>query len=89
MRFLVMLEQTEAGFAVQVPDLAITTFGDDIEAAKRAARNAIRINLDAYGEAGQRVPEAQPVSRHLDNPEFRDLLFTYVELAGPGGQLAA
>ena len=37
MRYLIMLEQTEAGFAVQVPDLAIVTYGDTIEAAKHAA----------------------------------------------------
>jgi hypothetical protein len=30
-RFLVMLEQNEAGFAVQVPDLAIVTYGESIE----------------------------------------------------------
>src|SRR5208283_4561040 len=74
MRFLIMLEQTETGFAVQVPDLAITTYGENIEAAKRAAGEAIRTNLEAYEEAGQRVPEAQGVSKHLENPEFRDLL---------------
>ena len=38
MRYLIMLEQTEAGFAVQVPDLAIVTYGETIEAAKQAAR---------------------------------------------------
>ena len=89
MRFLIMLEQTETGFAVQVPDLAITTHGENIEAAKRAAGEAIEINLEAYQEAGQRVPDEQPVSRHLENPEFRDLLFAYVEVAGPKGQMAA
>jgi len=31
MRFLIMLEQTDAGFAVQVPDLAIVTHGENIE----------------------------------------------------------
>ena len=41
MRFLIMLEQTEAGFAVQAPDLAIATFGENIEAAKRAAGDII------------------------------------------------
>jgi predicted RNase H-like HicB family nuclease len=35
MRFLIMLEQTETGFAVQAPDLAIATHGESIEAAKR------------------------------------------------------
>ncbi len=89
MRFLIMLEQTEAGFAVQVPDLAIMTFGVDIEAAKRAAAEAIQINLDAYREAGQRVPDEEPVTRHLENPEFRDLLFAYIDVSGPKGRMAA
>lgn len=89
MRFLIMLEQTDAGFAVQVPDLAIVTFGADIEAAKRAAAEAIQTNLDAYREAGQRVPDVEPVARHLENPEFRDLLFAYVDVAGPTGRIAA
>jgi predicted RNase H-like HicB family nuclease len=73
----------------QVPDLAIATFGENIEAARRAASEAIRINLEAYQEAGQRVPDKLSPSRHLENPEFKDLLFTYVEVAGPKGKMAA
>jgi predicted RNase H-like HicB family nuclease len=89
MRFLIMLEQTEAGFAVQVPDLAIITFGANIEAAKRAAAEAIQINLDAYREAGQGAPAVEPNARHLENPEFRDLVFAYVDVSGPTGKVAA
>ena len=89
MRSLIMLEETEAGFAVQVPDLAIVTFGGDIEAAKRAACEAIRINLEAYRDAGLSVPNGQDVSAHLDNPEFRDLLFAYVDVAEPKERIAA
>ncbi|MGA3204903.1 MAG: type II toxin-antitoxin system HicB family antitoxin [Bryobacteraceae bacterium] len=88
-RFLIMLEQTETGFAVQVPDLAIVTHGETIEAAKRAASEAIQINLEAYRDAGQRVPDENDVARHLANPEFRDLLFAYVEVAVPEGRIAA
>jgi predicted RNase H-like HicB family nuclease len=89
MRFLIMLEQTEAGFAVQVPDLAIATCGEDIEAAKRAVIEAIQINLEAYQDAGQQIPDELDASRHLANPEFRDLLFAYVEVAEPKGRMAA
>jgi len=89
MRFLIMLEQTEAGFAVQVPDLAIVTYGDNIEAAKQAACKAIQINLEAYQEAGQEIPERQSVERHLENPEFQDLLFAYVEVPEPKEKIAA
>jgi predicted RNase H-like HicB family nuclease len=89
MRFLILLEQTETGFAVQAPDLAIATHGENIEAAKRAASEAIRINLEAYREAGQEAPEGQNVAKHLENPEFRDLLFAYVEVAAPQGRIAA
>ncbi len=89
MRFLIMLEQTETGFAVQAPDLAIATFGESIEAAKLAALEAIRSNLEAYREAGLPVPEGQNVAEHLENPEFRDLLFAYVDVAEPQGRIAA
>ena len=89
MRFLIMLEQTETGFAVQAPDLAIITYGETIEAAKRAAGEAIRNNIEAYREAGQQLPEAQSISTHLENPEFRDLLFAYIDVAEPQGRIAA
>jgi predicted RNase H-like HicB family nuclease len=89
MRVLIMLEQTETGFAVQAPDLAIATYGENIEAAKRAASEAIRINLEAYRDAGQQAPEAHSVSNHLENPEFRDLLFAYVDVTEPKGRIAA
>lgn len=89
MRYLIMLEQTEAGFAVQVPDLAIVTYGDTIEAAKQAAGEAIQSNLEAYREAGQAVPERQPIDHHLENPEFQELVFAYVEVPEPKERITA
>lgn len=89
MRFLITLEQTEAGFSVQVPDLAILTYGESLDAAKQAAIKAIQINLDAYKEAGQGVPERQLVLTHLENPDFKDVLFTYVEVMVPKEKVAA
>ena len=89
MRFLIMLEPTEAGFSVQVPDLAIVTYGESIEAAKQAAIKATQINLEAYHEAGQEVPEKRPVLAHLENPDFKDLLFTYVDVPKPKERVAA
>jgi predicted RNase H-like HicB family nuclease len=46
-RFLIMVEQTETGFVVEAPDLAIATYGESIEAATRAAVEAIRSNREA------------------------------------------
>lgn len=68
---------------------AQVAFGADVEAAKRAAAEATQINLDAYRDSGQRVPDVEPVARHLENPEFRDLLFAYVDVSGPTGRIAA
>lgn len=82
-RYLIMLEPLKTGFGVQVPDLAISTQGSDVEAAKRAAIEAIRVNLEAYVDAGMEAPVPQPVVSHLSNPEFRELLFAYVEVAVP------
>jgi predicted RNase H-like HicB family nuclease len=89
MRYLIMLEQTEAGFAVQVPDLAIVTYGDTIEAAKQAACEAIQINLEAYREVGQAIPERQSIEYHLGNPELRKLVFAYVEVPEIKARIAA
>ncbi len=89
MRFLIMLEQTESGFAVQAPDLAVVTYGETIEAAKQAACEAIQINLEAHRETGQAVPEPQPVEHHLENPEFQELVFAYVEVPEPKERIAA
>ncbi len=89
MRFLIVLEPTEAGFSVQVPDLAVVTFGETIDAAKQAAIKAIQINLEAYKEAGQDIPGKKPVQTHLENPDFKDLLFTYVVAAEPKEKAAA
>ncbi len=89
MRYPIVLEQTDAGFAVQVPYLAIVTYGETIEAAKQAASEAIRINVEAYREAGQAVPERQSVEHHLENPEFQELVFTYIEFPIPTERIAA
>ena len=80
MKFLITLEPIEKGFSVQVPDLAIITFGESIEAAKRAAVKAIKINLDAYREADQIIPENKPILTHLENPDFKNVLFAYVNV---------
>ena len=61
---------------------------ESIEAAKRAACEAIQINLEAHQEAGQAVPDGQAVLRHLENPEFRDLLLILVEVPGPKQSVA-
>jgi len=89
MRYLIMLEQTEAGFAVQVPDLAIVTYGDTIEAAKQATSEALQVNLEAYRDAGQAIPERRSVEHHLENPEFQELVFAYVEVPEPKERIAA
>jgi predicted RNase H-like HicB family nuclease len=87
-QYLITLEATEDGFGVEVPDLAIATFGDTIEAAMRAASEAIRINLDAYEELGMPVPPREPVQRHLENPDNRGLLFAYVDVADSADKAA-
>ena len=83
------LEQTESGFSVQVPDLAIVTHGINIEAAKQAARIAIQVNLEAYREIGQAVPEKLVIQAHFENPELNDLLFAYVEVPDVSDKIAA
>ncbi len=80
MQFLTMLEQIDGAFGVQVPDLAISTWGSTTIVARQAAIKAIMANLEAYDEAGQPVPPPQSVASHLTNPEFKDLLFAYLAI---------
>lgn len=89
MRYLIVLEPVETGFAVQVPDLAISTYGENLEAAKQAACQAISINLEAYREIGQAIPGKLPVEQHFENPDFQEGLFTYVNVVDIFGQWAA
>jgi hypothetical protein len=70
MRFLIMLEQTETGFAVQAPDLAIATYGENIEAAKRAAGEAIRINLEPIEKPGSRCLKGKAFQSIWRIPKF-------------------
>ncbi len=71
MRFLIMLEQTETGFAMQIPDLAITTYGENIEAAKRAARLGRSSSGDIFIE-GLRGLYQSGATSHL-HPWLRDI----------------
>ena len=80
MRYLIVLEQTESGFSVQVPDLAVVAYGKSIDEVKEAAVEAIKINLNAYNEAGKDIPKKESVLKHLENSDFADLLFTYVDV---------
>jgi predicted RNase H-like HicB family nuclease len=81
MRYLIMLEETEEGFAVQVPDLPVVTHGGDVETDKRSAAEAIRINLESYLEQDMPDPERRPLRDHLRNPEFDGLLFGFAEVS--------
>lgn len=89
MRFLIVIEETEAGFGIQVPDLAIATYSPTLATAKTAAAEAIAINLEAYQEAGLAIPDRGLAAKHFDNPDFEDLLFAYVDVNFPQDQLAA
>lgn len=89
MRYLITLEQTEKGFSVQVPDLAIITWGKDIEDAKLAAAEAINTNLQVYRDIGKPLPGYGSALTHLENPDFAGLLFGYVEICETEEKLAA
>ncbi len=79
MRYLIMLEETDSGFAVQVPDLAISTAGETVDGAKQAAVKAIQTNLEAYREEEMQVPTRAPVKTYLDNPDFDGLLYRFTD----------
>ena len=80
MQFLITLEETECGFSVQVPDLAIITTGENIHQAKQAAVEAISINLGAYKEIGKSIPPRQSFATRFENADYEDLLFAFVNV---------
>ncbi len=89
MRFLIALEPLEKGFSVQVPDLAIVTHGKDVGDAKESAIEAIEANINAYIQTGKKIPERKAISEHFENPDFSDLLFTFVNVTLPEEKIAA
>ncbi len=89
MQFLITLEETESGFSVQVPDLAILTFGVTIALARQAAIAAIQANLTTYHQIGKAIPNKKNVVTHLTNPDFQDLLFAFVNVNMPAEKKAA
>ncbi len=80
MRYLIVIEPLDDGYAVQVPDLAVSTFGETLKKAKTAAKDAILANLETYHEIGQRPPLMQIPAVHLENPDFSEMLFMYVDV---------
>ncbi len=89
MRYLITLEQTETGFSVQIPDLAIITWGKDVEDAKQAAAEAINTNLQVYRDIGKPIPSHSSVLKHFENPDLAGLLFAFVEIYETEEKLAA
>jgi len=83
MRFFITLEKTDTGYSVQVPDLAIITYGKTIDDAKNEAADAIRINLESYYDAAIDVPFPLSPLKHIENPDFTDLLFAFVNVSEP------
>jgi hypothetical protein len=63
MRVLIMLEQTGTGFAVQAPDWAIATYGENIEAAKRSLVRFAHRRL-----ARRAASFARPPGKHTPPP---------------------
>ena len=61
----------------------------NIADAKYAAAEAIKINSEAYQEAGINFPPSKPVKSHLENPDFADLLFAYIDVFEAEERLAA
>jgi len=89
MRFLIMLEQTETGFAVQAPDLAIATYGESIEAAKRALAKRFGATSKPIGKPDNGCLKRKAFQTILRIPNFGICCSAYVDVAEPQGRIAA
>jgi len=50
---------------------------------------AIHVNLNAYKEAGKQVPAGKAIAAHLENPDYKDLLFTFINISDVEEKVAA
>ena len=56
--------------AIRIPDLQVSTAGDTIEDAYRAAAEAADIELQNFVMSGQKIPMPSSIDEMIRNPEF-------------------
>ena len=68
-RYLIVIEQTDTGYASYSPDLAgCVSTGKTHEEAEQNMREAIEFHVDGLGEEGYPVPEPQASSSYIELP---------------------
>ncbi|MBN4063488.1 type II toxin-antitoxin system HicB family antitoxin [Cardiobacterium sp. AH-315-I02] len=66
-------------FGVTVPDIAgCFSAGDTLEDALFSARDAINNHLEILAEDGIIAPQASPVDRYYNDPDYKDAQWSYV-----------
>lgn len=68
-------------FGVTVPDIeGCFSAGNTVHDALLAARHAINDHLEILAEEGIIAPQASPVDRYYNEPEYKDVEWSYVEI---------
>lgn len=77
---IAMGDETHA-YGVTVPDVpGCFSAGDTLEEAFTNAKEAIAFHIEGMIEDGNEIPRPQPIEVHKGNPEYKDLLFSFVEV---------
>jgi predicted RNase H-like HicB family nuclease len=67
MKFLIVVEETDAGYSASSPDLpGCVATGDSPDEVEQAMREAIELHVDGMHAEGLEVPEPQSYATILD-----------------------
>jgi predicted RNase H-like HicB family nuclease len=67
MRYAVVIEKSENGFAAYVPDLpGCVAAGEDVPETERLIREAIEFHLEGMREHGDAIPEPSAVAEYVN-----------------------
>jgi len=78
MRYPIVIEpgNDSHAYGVIVPDLpGCFSAGDTLDEAIANASEAILLHIEGLLEAGQSVPEVNPIEQHRNNPDYANMLW--------------
>jgi predicted RNase H-like HicB family nuclease len=67
MRYVVVIEKTEADYSAYVPDLpGCVALGPTIQAVEEEIRSAIRLQIEGLDDDGLPVPEPTSIAEYVE-----------------------
>jgi predicted RNase H-like HicB family nuclease len=82
MKYAVVVHHDQgSAYGVSVPDLpGCFSAGDSFDEALENVIEAIEFHLEGLAEEGLDIPRADPIDAHLDNPDYADGTWGFVDI---------